>query len=97
MWLATGIMPCNSSVRKELEQFLNTRENVVAKDCLARFNRIFKSGTVRIYPPYILEVETIRLKSLQIFHKVYFPDSTDIAFEVKKKSAIEILSLFEKK
>ena len=82
MWLATGIMPCSPIVRKELELFLNSRDNVLAKDCLNRLNRITKSETIRIYPPYILEVEAIRFKNLQIFHKIYFPDSTDAAFEV---------------
>lgn len=82
MWMAVGIMPCSSTVRKELEQFLHSRDNALAKDCLNRLNRIIKSGMVRIYPPYILEVEAIRFKNTQITHKVYFPDSTDAAFEV---------------
>ncbi|OXU26252.1 hypothetical protein TSAR_006991 [Trichomalopsis sarcophagae] len=82
MWMAVGIMPCSSTVRKEVEQFLHSRDNALTKDCLNRLNRIIKSGTVRIYPPYILEVEAIRFKNPQLTYKVYFPDSTDASFEI---------------
>ncbi|XP_008207626.1 myosin-VIIa [Nasonia vitripennis] len=82
MWMAVGIMPCSPTVRKEVEQFLHSRDNALTKDCLNRLNRIIKSGTVRIYPPYILEVEAIRFKNPQLTHKVYFPDSTDASFEI---------------
>lgn len=83
MWMATGIVPCSLVVRKELEQFLNSRDTPLATECLNRLNRIVKSGAVRIYGPYILEVESIRFKNTHMFHKVYFPDATDATFEVQ--------------
>lgn len=80
--MATGIMTCSPVVRNELALFLNSRDSPLAKECLHRLSRIEESGKVRTHPPYILEVETIRSRNLLIFHKIYFPDGTDTAFEV---------------
>lgn len=86
MWMATGIMTCSPILRKELGLFLNSRNNALAKECLERLFRIEQLDELRIYPPYILEVETIKSKNLQIFHKIYFPDGTETAFEVSFKN-----------
>ncbi|XP_026756865.2 myosin-VIIa-like [Galleria mellonella] len=81
MWLATGVFACGPTLLKELVEFLKTRPHPIAKECLKRVFRIQKSGP-RMYAPYVVEVEAIQHRSLQIYHKVYFPDDTDEAFEV---------------
>lgn len=81
MWLVTGVFACGPVLLKELVEFLKTRPHPIAKECLKRVFKIQKSGP-RIYAPYVVEVEAIQHRSLQIYHKVYFPDDTDEAFEV---------------
>ncbi|XP_051155446.1 myosin-VIIa-like [Leptopilina boulardi] len=81
LWLATGVMTCSANLHKEIVQFLTTRTSILAADCLNRLDRTMKTGN-RKYPPYILEVEAIRFKSLRIYHKVYFPDDSDEAIEI---------------
>lgn len=81
MWLATGVFACGPVLLKELVEFLKTRPHPIAKDCLKRVFRIQKTGH-RMYAPYVVEVEAIQHRSMQIYHKVYFPDDTDEAFEV---------------
>ncbi|XP_063838937.1 myosin-VIIa-like [Ostrinia nubilalis] len=81
MWLATGVFSCGQLLQKELVEFLKTRPHPIAKECLKRHFKIQKCGS-RIYAPYVVEVEAIQHRSMQIYHKVYFPDDTDEAFEV---------------
>lgn len=81
MWLATGVFACGQLLMKELIEFLKSRPHPIAKECLKRVFRTQKSGA-RLYSPYIVEVEAIQHRSMQIYHKVYFPDDTDEAFEV---------------
>ncbi|XP_034941710.1 myosin-VIIa-like [Chelonus insularis] len=85
MWLATGIMSCSVTLQKEVIAFLSMSKSPIAMDCLTRFNNILKIGD-RKHPPYILEVEAIRFKSMQIFHKIYFPNDTNEAFEIHSLS-----------
>lgn len=85
MYLATGVMTPTAILLKELQEFLRTRHHPLAEVSLNRLQKNLK-GTKRIYPPYAIEVEAIRYRSLQIYHKIYFPDDTDQAFEIESST-----------
>lgn len=90
MWLVTGVFACGQNLMKELVEFLKTRPHPIAKECLKRVFKTQKNGP-RMYTPYMVEVEAIQHRSLQIYHKVYFPDDTDEAFEVDSSTkAVEL-------
>jgi len=93
--LATGVMLPSPPLLKELLEFLKTRNNDLAVESLNRLQKTMKFGE-RMHPPYIIEVEAIKYRTMQIYHKVYFPDDTDEAFEIesstKAKHLIESIS-----
>lgn len=97
MFLATGVMVPGSILLKELTEFLKTRTHPLADICYNRLQKNLK-GTRRVYPPYAIEVEAIRYRSLQIYHKIYFPDDTDQAFEIESSTkAKELVNVIGKR
>jgi len=92
MWLATGTILPGSTLLKELQEFLKSRKNDVSTECILRIQKQIKNGQ-RKYPPYIIEVEAIRCRNIQIYHKIYFPDDTDEAFEIESSTRAKDLCL----
>lgn len=69
MWLATGVMLPSPALLKELLEFLKSRKNDLAVESLNRLQKTMRIGE-RMHPPYIIEVEAIKYRTMQIYHKV---------------------------
>ncbi|KAG8580733.1 hypothetical protein GDO81_007401, partial [Engystomops pustulosus] len=82
LWLCTGLFPPSKTLLVHVQRFIENRQREpLSKECKRRIQRILQSGP-RKQPPHQVEVEAIQQMSTKIYHKVYFPNETEEAFEV---------------
>ncbi|KAM9385653.1 unconventional myosin-VIIb [Pholidichthys leucotaenia] len=98
LWLCCGLFPPSQPLLKHTQKFLETRRREpLASDCLQRLQSSLRMES-RKFPPHQVEVDAIQMNSIQIFHKIHFPNDTDEGFEVATNTRIkDLIQMISKK
>ncbi|XP_075057947.1 unconventional myosin-VIIb [Mixophyes fleayi] len=88
LWLCTGLFPPSKILLVHVQKFIEYyQKEPLSKDCKQRIQRVLQTGP-RKQPPHLVEVEAIQQMSTKIYHKVFFPNGTEEAFEVKTNTKV---------
>ncbi|XP_063771935.1 unconventional myosin-VIIb [Pseudophryne corroboree] len=91
LWLCTGIFPPSKSLLVHVQKFIEYYgKETLSKECKQRIQRVLQTGP-RKQPPHLVEVEAIKGMTTKIYHKFYFPNGTEEAFEVKTNTKVREL------
>ncbi|XP_076018235.1 unconventional myosin-VIIb-like [Genypterus blacodes] len=88
MWLCSGLFTPSPTLLRHTQRFLETRRrDPLTVGCLVRLQAM-SSMQPRKLPPHLVEVDAIQQNSMQIFHKIHFPNDTNDIFEVTSTTRI---------
>uniref|UniRef100_A0A3B4VIC1 Unconventional myosin-VIIa-like n=1 Tax=Seriola dumerili TaxID=41447 RepID=A0A3B4VIC1_SERDU len=91
LWLCCGLFPPSQSLLRHAQRFLESRRREpLAHDCLRRLQSSLRMEPRKL-PPHQVEVDAIQQNSIQIFHKIHFPNDTGEIFEVSTSTRIRDL------
>ncbi|XP_071343259.1 unconventional myosin-VIIa isoform X2 [Trachinotus anak] len=91
LWLCCGLFPPSQSLLKHTQRFLESRRREpLASDCLQRLQSSLRMEPRKL-PPHQVEVDAIQQNSVQIFHKIHFPNDTEEVFEISTSTRIKDL------
>ncbi|XP_019936002.2 unconventional myosin-VIIa [Paralichthys olivaceus] len=91
LWLCCGLFPPSQSLLKHTQRFLESRRREpLASDSLQRLQSCLRMEPRKL-PPHQVEVDAIQQNSIQIFHKIHFPNDTEEIFEVSTNTRIRDL------
>ncbi|KAG7228690.1 hypothetical protein INR49_008468, partial [Caranx melampygus] len=91
LWLCCGLFPPSQSLLRHTQRFLESRRREpLASDCLQRLQSSLRMEPRKL-PPHQVELDAIQQNSIQIFHKIHFPNDTEEIFEVCTSTRIKDL------
>nr|XP_026653853.1 unconventional myosin-VIIb [Zonotrichia albicollis] len=91
LWLCTGLFPPSKSLLKHTQKFIETRQKeTLAPGCRRRIQTVMRSGC-RKWAPHPVEVEAILQNNTKISHKIFFPNETELTFDVGTNTKIQTL------